>query len=194
MRRAIAVLCLVVLLSLPGCAGKGGQGTLLEAMLERVSDISTYQLEGEIEVGNETYRIQQWFASPDKLRTVMSQPKGLEQVILSADGKTHAYYSASSQWVSVGDPNDGPLPYGMPLLMLLAEMAKENVQITDTFSALKVSIRGATGWDTCEVVISKRTRLPESCTLVKGKDSVKIRITSLVTGVRFGDELFRTGQ
>lgn len=191
-RKAIAIFCLAALLSLPGCSGKGGQRTWLESMLLRVGEISSYQLEGVMEVGKETYRIQQWFSAPDKLRTVISQPRGLEQVILSANGKTHAYYSASKQWVSVGDPNAGPLPYGMPLLMALAEMAKENITITETFSTLKITVRGA--FDTCEVVVSKRTKLPEECTLVKGKDSVKIRITSLVTGVKFGDELFSRGQ
>jgi len=79
-------------------------------------------------------------------------------------------------------------------LLLLAELAKENTTITDTFSSVKLAVKAQSGWDNCEVVISKRTGLPESCTLVKGTDSVKLRVNSLVLNPRLAEDLFRLGR
>lgn len=188
------VLVVVLLMSVAGCSPRQTQSSLLEAMLEKVYDLESYQLEADMEIGGQIYQVRQWFLAPDKLRTTMYQSTGLEQIVVSVAGSSAAYYSATKEWVSIGEPNTGPFPWGMPLLLLLAEMAKENAAVTDTFSSVKLAIKAQAGWDSCEVVISKRTGLPESCTLVKGTDSVKLRVNSLVVNPRLAEDLFKLGQ
>lgn len=188
------ILVVVLLISVAGCAPRQTKTSLLDAMLEKVYELESYQLEADMEIGGQIYQVRQWFLAPDKLRTVMYQSTGLEQIVVSVSGSSVAYYSATREWVSLGKPNTGPFPWGMPLLLLLAEMAKENTTISDTFSSVKLVVKAQSGWDNCEVVISKRTGLPESCTLVKGTDSVKLRVNSLVLNPRLAEDLFRLGR
>lgn len=195
MRRWLSgILVVVLLISVAGCSVRQTKTSVLDAMLEKIYNLESYQLEADMEIGGHIYQVRQWFLAPDKLRTVMYQSTGLEQIVVSVSGSSVAYYSATKEWVSLGEPNAGPFPWGMPLLLLLAEMAKENITITDTFSAVKLVIKAQSGWDSCEVVISKRSGLPESCTLVKGTDSVKLRVNSLVLNPRLAEDLFRLGQ
>ena len=195
MRRWISGLLIVVLLiSLAGCSIRQTKTNLLEEMFETVYGMESYQIEADMEIGGQIYQIRQWFLAPDKLRTVMYQSTGLEQIVVSVAGSSRAYYSATKEWVNLGEPNAGPFPWGMPLLLLLAEMAKENTTITDTFSSVKLAIKAQSGWDNCEVVISKRTGLPESCTLVKGTDSIKLRVNSLVLNPSLAEDLFGFGR
>ena len=188
------VLVLALVISISGCSLRPDKASLLDAMLQTVYGLDSYQLEATMEIDGEIYQIRQWFAAPDKLRTVMYQSTGLEQIVISAAGSSAAYYSATKEWVSLGEPNAGPFPWGMPLLLLLAEMAKENTTITDTFSSVKLVVKGQSGWGNCEVVISKGTGLPESCTLVKGQDTVKLRVNSLVMDPSLAEDLFRLGR
>jgi len=188
------VLLFLVILSVVGCNSGQSKAEILEKMLDTISSITSYQLEGEIEQGGQIFQLRQWFVGPDSLRTAMYQPSQLEQIVVSSGGDASAYYSATKQWIKVGEPNQGPFPFGLPLLMLLGEMSKENTAVTDTFNSIKLNIPAQKGWDTCEVVVSKRTGLPESCTLVKGNESVTLRVTSLVLNPRLSDELFQMGQ
>jgi len=188
------MLLFAVVLSVVGCSTGQSKAEILEKMLDTISSITSYQLEGEIELGGQIYQLRQWFRGPDSLRTAMYQPSQLEQIVVSSGGDASAYYSATKQWIRISEPNQGPFPFGLSLLMLLGEMSKANTAVTDTFNSIKLSIPAQQGWDTCEVVISKRTGLPESCTLVKGNESVTLRVTSLVLNPRLGDELFLVGQ
>lgn len=187
-------LAVMLLVSVVACSSGQPKLSLLENMLEQVQQISSYQLEAEMEIDGTTYHIKQWFAAPDKLRTVMSQPTGLEQIVLSSQGNSEAYYSVTREWVNLAQPDSGPFPWGMPLIMLLSEMAKNNSGTTDTFSSVKLAIKNHVDWDSCEIIISKKTKLPDSCTLVKGKESVTLKVSSLVLNPQLSDDLFKAGR
>lgn len=187
------LIVLVMLVSL-GCSEQQTPFDLIQAMLDTIYGVEAYQLEAELEMDGETYQIRQWFLSPDKLRTVMYQPNTLEQIVVSSGGNVEIYYSATKQWMTLSEPESGPFPWGLPLLFLLAEMVKDNNAITDTFSSIKLAAKARQGWDNCEVVISKRTSLPESCTLVKGTNSVLLRFVSLVLDPKLSDNLFTSGR
>jgi outer membrane lipoprotein-sorting protein len=188
------ILGLVGLYMLMGCSLKPDREQLLESMLERAAGISSYQLEAELQIDGERFLLRQWYRAPDGLRTVVSHATGLEQIVVSAGGVTKVYFESDGKWVSLREGEEGPFSYGIPLLLFLTELARDETIVTETFSSIKISARGAGGWDHCEVVISLRSRLPVACTLTKGSHEVKIQIISLTENVRLSMDLFSTGQ
>ena len=195
MKRAMCIpFAMILVLLATSCSVKPSKEELLRSMVDRVSEVESYQLEAEVDVDGERFLMRQWFLSPDSLRTVVTGRSELEQILVLNQGKAHAYYSATRQWVALSEPDTGPFPWGMPLLFLLSEVAKGDVTITETFSSVKVSARGVEGWDRCEIVISLRSRLPEACVLTRGQHMVKVQILSFVSDFSLSQELFLPGR